>query len=57
MNEEDHLVGRCCKRNSEYLVHFNGNPSGNYAVYLCKHHFNQSPFNRNILKIIPIGES
>lgn len=57
MNEEDHLAWRCCPNESKYLIYFNGNPSKNYAVYICKIHFNVAPFDKNILKIITKGES
>lgn len=57
MTEEDCLVGRCCERKSEYLIVFNGKPMRDYAVYLCKIHLNESPFNANILKITSLGET
>lgn len=54
MREEDFLVGRCCKNKSDHLVYFNGNPSRNYAVYLCSNHLNTPPFDKNILKVIKL---
>lgn len=57
MREEDFLVGRCCKSKSDYLVYFNGNPSRNYAVYLCNTHLNTTPFDKNILKVIKLEET
>lgn len=56
MNEEDSLVGRCCKRKSDHLIYFNGSPSRNYAVYLCDIHINTPPFDKNILKIIKLED-
>lgn len=57
MREEDFLVGRCCKGKSDHLVYFNGNPSRDYAVYLCKHHLNRPPYDSNILKIINLEDN
>ncbi len=57
MNEEDFLVGRCCKKESNYLVHYNGNPSGDYVVYLCNNHLNKPPFDKHILKIEKLEEN
>jgi len=57
MNEEELLVGRCCNMKSEYLIVFNGKPMRDYAVYLCKIHLNESPYNANILRITQLGET
>ena len=54
MSEENNLVGRCCKNFSEYLVYFNGNPLRDYAVFICRAHFNTPPFDKNILKIVEL---
>ena len=56
MSEADLLVGRCCKKYSEYLVYFNGNPLKDYAVFLCEDHFNAPPFDKNILKIVELSK-
>ena len=51
------IIGRCCRNKGDIIILYNGNPSKNYAVILCEKHFNQSPFNKHILKIIPLEEN
>ncbi|MCE9653244.1 MAG: hypothetical protein K8Q89_09385 [Nitrosarchaeum sp.] len=43
------IIGKCCEDTPEYLVRFNGAPSSDYSVLLCKLHLNKQPFDKNIL--------
>ena len=45
------IIGKCCKEIPEYLVKFNGSPSSDYSILLCKLHLNKKPFDKNILHV------
>ena len=45
------IIGKCCNEIPDYLVRFNGDPSSDYSVLLCKHHLNKKPFDKNILAV------
>ncbi len=48
--KEDAILGKCCKRKSLFIVEYDGRPSTNYSVLICKYHMSSEPFNKNILK-------
>jgi hypothetical protein len=56
MNDETKPVGQCCYEKPEYLVRFNGSPSEDYFVLICKQHINKEPYNKHILETKKIGD-
>jgi len=50
------VIGRCCTNKEKYLVQFVGFPEC-YTVILCSTHAGKPPFNKNILKVTPLGET
>lgn len=55
INQYD-VIGRCCTNKEKYLVLFVGFPE-NFSVILCSTHVGKHPFNKNILKVTPLGET
>ncbi len=51
MNEEicKNILGQCCNNIPAYLVRYNGSPSTDYSLLLCKIHLCKKPFEQNIL--------
>lgn len=51
MNENifTNILGKCCSNIPDYLVRYNGSPSKDYSVLLCKIHLCKKPFEQNIL--------
>jgi len=46
-----YIIGKCCKETPIYLVKFNGAPSPDYSVLICKLHLNKKPYDKNILLV------
>jgi hypothetical protein len=51
MNENicKNIIDQCCSNTPDYLVMYNGSPSTDYSVLLCKIHLCKKPFEQNIL--------
>lgn len=43
------IIGTCCNEISDFIVRYNGSPSFDYSVLLCKLHLSKKPFDKNIL--------
>jgi len=48
---DKNIMGTCCRKIPDYIVRYNGSPSSDYSVLLCKLHLNKKPFDKNILFI------
>ena len=59
MNSENNLniIGRCCRKKGKDIFFYNGSPTENYSIILCKEHEGKPPYDKNILKIIPLQEN
>lgn len=45
------IIGKCCNENPYYIIKYNGAPSTDYFVLICKIHLNKKPFDQNILSV------
>jgi len=43
------IIGSCCNQIPDFIVRYNGAPSSDYSVLLCKLHLSKNPFDKNIL--------
>lgn len=45
------IIGRCCNRKGTYLITYEGSPSFDESIIICKIHRDKFPFTEDVKKI------
>ena len=50
-NHKKKIIGKCCSRRETYLITYEGSPSFDETILVCKIHASKYPYNIDVKKI------